>query len=157
MRQLRQLVRPSEIAAWIMMGSQQRKRPVLIAEGKSDVRVYAQIVNAECRLFYAEGKECVLSVMKIIRDKPYPGVVAIIDADFGRLCGNLNEGTDVICTDTHDIESLAIKLSGFGRFLIKHRVYVSTSIEFPCWPSRGDGRPAAGSCSLLDRFLDTSG
>jgi len=130
MRQLSPLVRPSEIAAWIMFGSQQRKRPVLIAEGKSDVHVYAQIVNPECRLFYAEGKDCVLSVMKIIRAKPFPGVVAIIDADFGRLCGDLGEGDDVICTDTHDIESLTIKHSGFGRFLIKHQVYVSSSIEF---------------------------
>jgi hypothetical protein len=125
------LSRPNEIANWIMFGNRQRRRPVLLAEGSSDVRVYAFIVNENCRIFYADGKEIVLAVMALIRKAAYPGVVAIVDADFGRLFGRLHDADDVISTDTHDIETLVIRqVAALARFVVKYGLCETKSRDF---------------------------
>lgn len=135
-RQFR-LSRPNEIANWIMFGNRQRHRPVLLAEGTSDVRVYAFIVNENCRLFYADGKEVVLAVMTLIRKAAYPGVVAIVDADFGRLCGKLPDSDDVVSTDTHDIETLVIRqVAALGRFVVKYGLCDTKSRNFDIFQLR---------------------
>jgi hypothetical protein len=130
-RQLRSLTRPNEIASWITLGNRQKRCPVLVTEGTSDVRVYAFVVNDNCRIFYAGGKDIVLEVMSLIRRARYPGVLAIVDADFGRLCGSLHDRDDVISTDTQDIETLVIKqVAALGRFLVKYSLCDTRSRDF---------------------------
>lgn len=120
---------PNEIASQIMMGNQQRQRPVLLAEGKSDVRIYCFITNHNCRLVYCQGKITVLSVMDLVRGK-HKGVVAVVDADFDRVFNQTQESEDVITTDTHDVESLIIRQSAFKGLLLKYGLYRSDFMEF---------------------------
>jgi hypothetical protein len=74
---------------------------------------------SDVRLIYAEGRQVVMAVMVIIRKFGYPGVLAVVDADFDRVVGISHEAPDLVYTDTHDVETLIIRQSSFCRFLMK--------------------------------------
>ena len=122
---------PSEIATEIIMYREQHKGTFLILEGYSDARLFEWIVERnECEMIPAGGKNNALLALKILNDKCFSGVLAIIDADFWRLDGMDPEVENAFMTDTHDLETLILKSSDclerhLGEFGNREKLYSS--------------------------------
>ena len=120
-RQLAPISRPAELATWIMMGNNQKAKSALIVEGESDTSFFLFLADMNsCRLFVAKGKDNVLATVQIIRKAQYPGVSAIVDADFWNLEGKLPSLTDVYVTDTHDLETMMLRTAAYQKVLLRH-------------------------------------
>jgi hypothetical protein len=120
-RQLGPITRPAELATWIMMGNNQKAKSAVIVEGESDTSVFLFIADmSACRLFVAKGKDNVLATVQIIRKAQYPGVLAIVDADFWNLEGKSPNLADVYKTDTHDLETMILGTVAYQKVLLRH-------------------------------------
>jgi hypothetical protein len=71
-------------------------------------------------MIVAEGKDNVLGAMEIIRQRAYPGVLAIVDADFDHIENAVLPFNDVAVTDTHDIETMMLSTSAFQKVLLRN-------------------------------------
>jgi hypothetical protein len=85
----------------------------LLVEGSTDKIFYERFVNKiACEVSSISGKPSsrlrVLKVLKILDDANFHGVLAIVDADFGRLKSPLSEVPNLIYTDTHDLETILL-------------------------------------------------
>lgn len=81
----------------------------LIVEGEKDSRLYEEFINTnKCRIIIADGKKRVIEVLSILEKEDFPGVLAIVDADFDILEGKLFNSLNLLQTDTHDIELMII-------------------------------------------------
>jgi hypothetical protein len=81
----------------------------LLVEGTSDKTFYARLIDATmCSVEVANGKQQALDVLRILEQDSVAGVLAIVDADFDVLEGKLTESTNVLLTDTHDLETMLL-------------------------------------------------
>lgn len=115
------ITRPTELANWVMMGNNQKGKSTLIVEGTSDSNVFLLMVESKCcRIIIAEGKDNVLAAMAIVRKKSYPGVMAVVDADFDHVENAVLAFDDVGVTDTHDVETMILSTPVFQKVLARN-------------------------------------
>ena len=82
---------------------------ILIVEGSTDARVYGRLVSeTECRLIPATGKDKAISALKILENGGCDGVLTIVDADFWRLDGIEPNSSNLLMTDSHDLETMIL-------------------------------------------------
>jgi len=82
---------------------------ILIVEGSTDARVYGRLVNeTECRLIPATGKDKAISALELLENSSFGGVLAIVDADFWRLDGIDSNSSNLLLTDSHDLETMIL-------------------------------------------------
>ncbi|PXF59042.1 MAG: hypothetical protein C4B59_12200 [Candidatus Methanogaster sp.] len=82
---------------------------ILIVEGGTDARVYGRLVNeVECRLIPATGKDKAISALELLENSGFGGVLAIVDADFWRLDGIDSNSSNLLLTDSHDLETMIL-------------------------------------------------
>ena len=120
---MREWTTPENIAAEIRMTRKKRKtHTFLLLEGETDSRLYEKFVDGErCEMISTHGKEKALASLAILENENFPGVLAIVDADFDRLEGKSSASPNLLFTDTHDLETMMLKSSAFGYFLDQHR------------------------------------
>jgi hypothetical protein len=85
----------------------------LLVEGSSDKVFYERFVDKiACQIVVIEGQPSnkikVITVLAILDRSNFDGVIAIVDADFDRLEDSVDEGVNLLRTDTHDLETMLI-------------------------------------------------
>lgn len=107
-----------------MMRSGHFNRAIVYVEGESDIQFYRWIIDHSCvDLHQMEGKDAAMDAVMYANQKKEKGVLAFVDSDFDHIL-NIGPDTNVIRTDTHDIETLMI--SG-GAFQYVRDDYVDTT------------------------------
>ena len=82
---------------------------ILLVEGSTDARVYGRLVSkTECRLIPATGKNKAISALKLLENGGFDGVLTIVDADFQRLDGIEPNSSNLLLTDSHDLETMIL-------------------------------------------------
>ncbi len=97
-------------------------RVFLIVEGNADKQLYQWLVAKDvCGIVVAHGKENVIKTLAILEKDGFLGTLAIVDADFMALEDEQSPSPNLLLTDTHDLEMMAINslalekvLSEFG-------------------------------------------
>ena len=82
---------------------------ILIVEGSTDARVYGHLVSeTECKVIHATGKDKAISALNILEEGVFDGVLTIVDADFQRLDGIEPDSSNLLLTDSHDLETMIL-------------------------------------------------
>lgn len=82
---------------------------ILIVEGSTDARVYGRLVSeTECRSILATGKDKAIKALNILEEDGLNGVLTIVDADFWRLDGVEHGSSNLLLTDSHDLETMIL-------------------------------------------------
>lgn len=117
---MKECLTPDVLANMIrLIRSGGHKGTILAVEGDTDARVYKVFVDTErCKTFPCNGKDNVLGILKILEKEFFKGLIAITDADFQRLDGENTPFTNLLLTDTHDLESMILSCQElFSRIL----------------------------------------
>lgn len=107
---MRNKIKAEAIANEICMNKKYHKGSIVLVEGSTDKTLFNKFVETKCcHIKDATGKQKVIKAIPMIKERnPALKVVGIVDSDFYRLDGqNLN--SDILITDTHDIETMMIK------------------------------------------------
>ena len=106
------------IAAEVRLLRQLHKGTILLVEGQTDDRVLDRFVNpAECEIEIGFGKKNVIEALDRLEDEGFPGVVAVVDADFDRVL-NIKYGLEGLCvTDHHDLDLVIFASTALDRFV----------------------------------------
>ncbi|WP_265274377.1 DUF4435 domain-containing protein [Nostoc sp. KVJ3] len=90
----------------------------LLVEGSSDKTFYKRFVDQlVCELVETSGKQRAIEILKILEQSNFQGVLAIVDADFDRFETLLYTSPNLLCTDSHDLETMLINSPAFNKVL----------------------------------------
>lgn len=86
----------------------------LLVEGTSDKKFYGRFMNEEtCLVIPLSGKPSskvrVIQVLEILNKSSFEGVLAIVDADFDNLELSVENNSNLLRTDTHDLETMLLQ------------------------------------------------
>ena len=100
----------SEIATEVhMIRATDHHRAILIVEGNTDARVYGWFVNGGvCELIPAAGKDKAVGALELLENGGFDGILTIVDADFQRLDGIEPNSSNLLLTDSHDLETIIL-------------------------------------------------
>ena len=91
---------------------------ILIVEGSTDARVYGSLVReTECRLIPATGKDKAVGALELLENGGFDGVLTIVDADFQRLDGIEPNSSNLLLTDSHDLETMILHSDALDKVL----------------------------------------
>ena len=91
---------------------------ILIVEGSTDARVYGSLVSeTECRLIPATGKDKAVGALELLENGGFDGVLTIVDADFQRLDGIEPNSSNLLLTDSHDLETMILHSDALDKVL----------------------------------------
>jgi len=92
----------------------------LLVEGHTDRNFYRRFTNPyKCQITITYSKSTALQVVSILEQEAFPGILAIVDADFDILEGKLPDSSNVLFTDAHDLETMLMKSPALERVLIE--------------------------------------
>jgi hypothetical protein len=129
-RQMGPINRPAELAAWVMMGNNQKGKCALLVEGKRDVHALLLFVDGQsCRFIKTEGKAHVLDAMDILRSRGYTKAFAVVDADFDHFSTQTPKFSDLARTDKHDIETMILATTAVQKVLLRYGYWALGSTE----------------------------
>ncbi len=115
---MRELLSPATIANRIRMKRSQFHGAFLIVEGDTDSRLLRNfVVTGDCQLVGAYGKDNLFGALAILNAEQRTGVLAIADADFKRLEGQLPAMPNLHFTDTHDLETMILQSPALQKVL----------------------------------------
>ena len=94
----------------------------LLVEGSSDKSFYERFTDREtCNLVAVSGKpsskDRVIEVLGSLQKSNFYGVLGIVDADFDRLEGFVDDNTNLFRTDLHDLETMLINSSALDKVI----------------------------------------
>jgi hypothetical protein len=109
------------VAAQIRLIRQVHKGTILILEGETDARVFARFIDSNlCDIEIGFGKKNTADALNLLEDEGFPGVVALIDADFDRLLGTTYALESLCVTDFHDLDLTIFASSALDRYIAEH-------------------------------------
>lgn len=115
---MRELRSSDAIANQIRMRRSIFEGAFLLLEGSSDKVLYGRFTDeVACELVVSSGKTWAIEVLVILEKSNFIGVVAIVDADFDRLEFLLHQSSNLLRTDTHDLETMLIKSPALDKVL----------------------------------------
>ena len=118
---MRQSVKPHTVATEVRMMRTQHKGALLIVEGPTDKTAFYRLVDEfGCRIVIAHGKENSQAALQVLESESFPGVTAIIDADFSRVAGTPTQSPNLLSTDLHDLECMMIASPAFQKLLSEY-------------------------------------
>src|SRR6516164_9053137 len=93
------------VAAEVRLVRQIQKGTILILEGDDDAKIFKRFIDDDlCDIQIAFGKANALKALDLLEDEGFPGVIAIVDADFDRITSNSYELDNLLLSDLHDID-----------------------------------------------------
>jgi hypothetical protein len=99
----------ASIVAEIEMLRTLQNKAVLVVEGPSDDRFFANFVDAgTCEIVIAWGADNSLSALHIARSRRLKGVCYVLDRDYREFLCLMIDDPDVVFTDEHDIEMMMV-------------------------------------------------
>ena len=106
------------LANEICMRRTQYAGSFLVVEGATDVRFFQNLTNEkDCNIVDALGKERAVATVEVIDQRKVTGVVAIVDADFERLDTIPDKSSNILLTDTHDLETMMLQSPALEKLL----------------------------------------
>jgi hypothetical protein len=115
---LRATVNAHSIANSVRMKRSKHTGTFLLVEGEDDKKLFKNFVDAAlCAIQIAHGKPNVLGALAILEKDGFQGVLAIADADFAHLEGQPPHSSNLIWTDTHDLEAMLLASPALDRLL----------------------------------------
>lgn len=110
-------IKAEAIANEICMGKKYHKHVIVLVEGLTDKTFFNKFVETKCYIKDAYGKQKVIKAIPIIKERmPHLAIFGIVDSDFYRL-DNINLNSDILITDTHDLETMIIKTKALDHAL----------------------------------------
>lgn len=120
---MRNLITPNRTANTIRLQRQSYNGTFLIVEGKYDKLVYQRFIDDnECRLtvpFETDNKNNIINTIEILEQDNFQGFLAILDADFMIVEQNEPLSSNILLTDTHDLETMILQSPAFNNFLLE--------------------------------------
>jgi len=117
---MREFIDDNFVATEIRMRRSTFKGTFIIVEGRSDERFYQKFIEEqECEFSIARGKENAVGAIEILDRDSFPGVLAIVDADFWRLENVTHPSPNLLLTDGHDLEMMMLKSPALEKLLIE--------------------------------------
>ncbi len=111
---------PADLANEIRMARSSYDGAFLIVEGSTDALFYRRAVESEkCRLIVAHNRENALQILMILESDNFTGALAIVDADFDLLEGQVFASSNIFLTDTHDLETMMLKSQALEKVLLE--------------------------------------
>ncbi len=114
---------PDDIANEIMLTRDDpgnRFLAFLLVEGHTDRNFYKTFINkSKCQITITYSKSTALQIVSILEQEMFPGILAVVDADFDILEGKLPSSSNVLFTDAHDLETMLMKSPALERVLIE--------------------------------------
>ena len=108
---------------------------ILLVEGGTDRRFFGKFTDPDkCQLLPTHEKDRAIRAVVQLSAESFPGVLAIVDADFWHVDGRCPPSPNILVTDVHDVELMIVRSDAFDRFID----------EF-------------GSASKIKRFLENNG
>lgn len=147
----------------------------LLVEGGSDKTFYERFVDPlACKLITVSGKPSsklrVIAVLEILEKSSFLGVLAIVDADFDRLSSSPHSSSNLLRTDTHDLETMLIqspaldkvvaefgseeKISQFKRDIRLTLLETAIPLGYLLWISQCDSLNLAFDGIIFSRFIN---
>lgn len=115
---MREFITPERIANQIRMRRSAHSGTFLIVEGRSDKLVYERFVDStKCEFSIACSKDNAVGALNILERDYFKGVLAIVDADFWILEGNLPSSPNLLLTDHHDLELMLLSSPALEKVL----------------------------------------
>lgn len=118
---MRDLLSVERVANQIRFRRSTYQGTFLLVEGNSDKIFYERFVDkSTCELVSTSGKPSskfrAISILKILEEKSsFKGVLAIVDADFDRLSIPVDQNSNLLYTDAHDLEAMLINSPAFDK------------------------------------------
>jgi hypothetical protein len=89
---------------------------ICIVEGDDDKKLFKELLDiSRCRILVANGWEMAVAILGILEGAGFPGILAIIDADFRRFENAEPSSPNLFWTDYHDIEIDLVHSPAFER------------------------------------------
>jgi hypothetical protein len=147
----------------------------LLVEGSSDRIFYERFVERTvCTLISISGKPSsklrIITVLSILESSGFQGVLAIVDADFDHLEVSLHSTSNLLRTDTHDLETMLLqssaldkviaefgseeKVARFGRDVRAALLEAGMPIGYLLWISQLDKLSLTFDGIIFSRFID---
>jgi Protein of unknown function (DUF4435) len=109
------------VAAEVRFVRQLHKGTILILEGETDALIFDELIDRNCcEIQIGFGKSNVIDALDRLEDEGFPGVVAIIDADFDRLIGKKYSLENLYLTDKHDLDLTIFSSKALDKYLREH-------------------------------------
>ncbi len=90
----------------------------LIVEGDTDGKFFQKLINREkCQVTISHNKANAKTILQILEEESFLGILAIVDADFEALEGRLPASPNILFTDTHDLETMILQSPALEKFL----------------------------------------
>jgi hypothetical protein len=95
-----------DIAQQIRMERQVlRKVSFLLLEGDTDIKRFDRYIDeAVCSPVNCYGRDNAIEATELLYDDGFAGALAVVDADFDRVCNSLNVHEGIIYSETHDLD-----------------------------------------------------
>lgn len=147
----------------------------LLVEGRSDKIFYERFIDkSACELIIISGKPSsklrVITVLEKLENSGFQGILAIVDADFDHLKTLPQSSSNLLRTDTHDLETMLIespalekllaefgseeKIAQFNQDIRKTLLETGILVGYLLWISQHDGLNLTFDSIKFSRFVD---
>jgi Protein of unknown function (DUF4435) len=147
---MRQYIDSDDLAGEVRMARSLDARTVLIVEGATDAGFFERFADLEhCYVLAAHDRTRAIAVLRVLNAAQFFGVLAIVDADFGRITGTAETEPNLLFCDGHDLEMMLIRSQALERVVAEHssekklsaflasrqrQVVLATSLAQACLP-----------------------
>jgi hypothetical protein len=91
---------------------------IVLTEGTTDARVYKRLFNnTHCQLIPSNGRVNAIKATLILNSQNFMGLLTIVDADFNHLESITPPSSNIIFTDTHDLDMMLLNSSSLDKVL----------------------------------------
>lgn len=147
----------------------------LLVEGSTDKLFYSNLINEkQCRIIVTiagiSRKKRTIEVLTVLEKSDFPGILAIVDADFDHLESIVYPNQNLFLTDTHDSETMMLRSFALERILAEYGsdnkiaalpqdvrtllLNAGMSIGYLRWISQKDGLNLTFEGIKFSKFLD---
>lgn len=98
-----------------MHRAENRLAGILVVEGETDSRFFSQVKEESCQIVIAGGKLTVEKVFESLNAEA--GLLGIVDADHDHLEGRASIATNLLLTETHDLETMILRSRALAKVL----------------------------------------
>ena len=115
---MKQFLTPNDLANQVRLTRTQHKGTIIIPEGSTDSRVLSRYIDQKsARLIAANGKDNSLLTLNILESSNVDGIISLVDSDFWKLENYNPNSKNVLCTDTHDFDTMLISSPAFEKLI----------------------------------------
>ncbi|MCC5635924.1 DUF4435 domain-containing protein [Nostoc sp. CHAB 5844] len=172
---MREFLTVDRVANYIRLRRSTFTGTFLLVAGSSDKIFYQRLVDElACELVDTSGKpssrQNAINILEILEKSNFQGVLAVVDADFDRLKSLVSSSSNLLYTDTHDLETMLIqspaldkilaefgseeKIAQFKRDVRLALLEIGMSLGYLLWISQSDGLNLTFEGITFSKFID---